>query len=162
MERGGASICESNWGQNHRSRRRWRRRPRRLNPHYIPFIIVFSFLWLFSFFFLWDTLMAAVACNYGAIICFLASNWCSSTVMPPTGTATFGVGMLWPYLTVALLGCCCFLCTLSPLFFPSQGGSLAAVKVPPQSVTSPTHRLWEVTAMDMSGPLCSAAAIITV
>lgn len=51
----------------------WQHRPRRLNPHYHPFIIVFSP----SSFFLSDILMAAVACNYVAIICFLASNWCS-------------------------------------------------------------------------------------
>lgn len=52
----------------------WEHRPRRLNPHYHPFIIVFFPLF---FFFLSDILMAAVACNYVAIICFLASNWCS-------------------------------------------------------------------------------------
>lgn len=52
----------------------WQHRPRRLNPHYHPFIIVFFPPLLF---FLSDILMAAVACNYVAIICFLASNWCS-------------------------------------------------------------------------------------
>lgn len=49
----------------------------RLNPHYRPLIIV---LFLFLFF-LSDILMAAFACNYVAIICFLASDWCSIAVM---------------------------------------------------------------------------------
>lgn len=65
----------SQTGREQRSLWCWQRCPRRLNPHYRPLIIV-----LFLFF-LSDILMAAVACNYVAIICFLASNWYSIAVM---------------------------------------------------------------------------------
>lgn len=66
-----ASICESNWERTEVSlvlAMLW------LNPHYRSLIIVL-------FLFLLDILTAAVACNYVAIICFLASNWCSIAVI---------------------------------------------------------------------------------
>lgn len=74
VESGPAYVSQT--GREQRSLWCWQRRPRRLNPHYRPLIIV-----LFLFFFLSDILMAAVACNYVAIICFLASNWYSIAVM---------------------------------------------------------------------------------
>lgn len=75
VECGPAYVSQT--GREQRSLWCWQCCPRRLNPHYRPLIIV---LFLF-FFFLSDILMAAVASNYVAIICFLASNWCSIAVM---------------------------------------------------------------------------------
>lgn len=94
----------SQTGREQRSPRCWQRRPRRLNPHYHPLIIAL-FLFFF-FFFLSDILMAAVACNYVAIICFLASNWCSNrcnaksdyVYYTPAGTGS-SLGVARGYLT---------------------------------------------------------------
>ena len=72
VECGPAYVSQT--GREQRSLWCWQRCPRRLNPHYRPLIIAF-------FLFLSDILTAAVACNYVAIICFLASNWCSIAVM---------------------------------------------------------------------------------
>lgn len=68
-----ASICKSNWGRTEVSLVLATSSPSiesSLSSFYNCFFLPLLF-------FLSDILMAAVACNYVAIICFLASNWCS-------------------------------------------------------------------------------------
>lgn len=70
-----ASICESNWGRTEVSL------VLALSSPSIESSLPCSHNCVFFPLFLSNILMAAVACNYVAIICFLASNWCSIAVL---------------------------------------------------------------------------------